>query len=158
MRGALLRRWAWLILFSGVLAACSSNNAASCASAISDGAKRLKSSALTSLSVRLDLGVRKPYVVAIYPPFRSKADELVLDSIVPNAAAVSYGGAAISPKAEGFSNTLVVWQQGALATFSAAFRSDAEAQSVLAVAKDDGSPAEVTLTKKGGQVYITGIR
>ncbi|MFI5142500.1 MAG: hypothetical protein ACHQQS_14225 [Thermoanaerobaculales bacterium] len=158
MRKASLRRWGWLILLSGVLAACNSDNAASCASVISDGAKRLKSSALTSLSVRLDLGARKPYVVVIYPPFRTKADELLLDAVVPSAAAVSYGGAVISPKAEGFSNTLVVWQRGALATFNASFRDVAEAQSVLAVAKDDGSPAEVTLTKKGGQIYITVIR
>jgi len=158
MRGARLRRWAFPILLSGVLASCSSDNAATCSGAIADGAKRLKDSSLTSLSVRLDLGSRKPYVVVIYPPFRSKTDELLLDAIVPSATAISYGGAAISPKAEGFSNTLVVWQQGALATFSASFRDVAEAQSVLAVAKSDGSPAEVTLTKKGGEIYITGIR
>ncbi len=160
MRGAPLQQWAWLVMCCAALAlaGCSSDNAASCASAIADGANRLKDSALTSLSVRLDLGVRKPYVVVIYPPFRSKADEQALDAIVPKAAAISYGGAAISPKAEGFANTLVVWQQGALATFSTGLRGVAQAQSVQAVAKDDGSPAEVTLTKRDGQVYITGIR
>ena len=145
-------------LLATMLAGCSSDNAATCANAIAAAAGRLKDSTQASLVVRLDLGVRKPYVVVIYPPFRTKADEAVLDQFVARAAAVSYGGAAISPKAEGFANTLVVWQQGALATFNASFRSAAEAPHVIGVAKDDGSPAEVTLTRQGGQVYITAIR
>ena len=152
------RQWALIPLVAMFLAGCSSDNAAKCASLISDGAKRLKDSSVSTVSVRLDLGERKPYVVVIYPPFRTKADEAILDRFVAKAAAVSYGGAAISPKAEGFANTLVVWQHGALATFNASFRSAAEAPHVIAVAKDDGAPADVTLVKQNGQVYITGIR
>jgi hypothetical protein len=158
MRRLNIHRWACLLALAGMLTGCASDNAAKCASAIISGANRLRDSGLSTATVQLDLGVRKPYVVVIYPPFRSKADEAVLDAIVPKAEAISYGGATISPKAEGFTNTLVVWQQGALATFNTGFRSAAETQHVLAIAKDDGSPAELTLTRQGAQVYITAIR
>ena len=97
-----MRRWAWLVLLSGALTACSSDNAATCSSAIADGAKRLKDSALTSLSMRLDLGARKPYVVVIYPPFRSKADELLLDAIVPVPPRLAMVALSFHPRPRGF--------------------------------------------------------
>jgi hypothetical protein len=141
-----------------LLSACSGNNASSVSGAIVDGANRLKGSGQTQTTVRVQLPDRIPYVLVIYPPFRNAADEKFLDTIAPAALEMSHAGAAISPKAEGLLNTIVVWQKGKLATFDAGFRSAAEAKQVLGVVKQDASPAEVTLTRQGGAVYITAIK
>jgi hypothetical protein len=141
-----------------LLSACSGDNASSVSGAIVDGANRLKGSGQTQTTVRVQLPDRIPYVLVIYPPFRNAADEKFLDTIAPAALEMSHAGAAISPKAEGLLNTIVVWQKGKLATFDAGFRSAAEAKQVLGVVKQDASPAEVTLTRQGGAVFITAIK
>ncbi len=141
-----------------LIAACSSNNADTFSDAIVAGAGRLRDSGQTQTTVRLQPASRKPYVLAIYPPFRSAADEKFLDTIANQALELSHAGAAISPKAEGLLNTLVVWQQGELATFTGAFKSAAEAKQALGVVKPDGSAAEVTLKREGTSVYITALR
>lgn len=141
-----------------LLAACSADNAGTVSAAITDGANRLKGSAQTQTTVRVQLPAPGPYVLVVYPPFRSAADEKFLDTIAPAALEMSHAGAAISPKAEGLLNTIVVWQKGKLATFDAGFRSAAEAKQVLGVVKQDASPAEVTLSRQGSAVYITAIR
>ena len=92
------------------------------------------------------------------PPFRSPADEKFLDTIANQTLELSHAGAAISPKSEGFLNTVVVWQQGGLATFTGAFRGAAEAKQALGVVKPDGSAIEVTLKREGASVYITALR
>ncbi len=140
------------------LPACSSDSAGSVSSAIVDGANRLKSSGQTQTTVRIQLPDPGPYVLVIYPPFRNAADEKFLDTLAPTALEMSHAGAALSPKAEGFINTLVVWQKGKLATFAAGFRSAAEAKQVVGVAKPAGGPAEITLTREGGAVYITAVK
>jgi len=141
-----------------LLAACSSNNADTFSDAIAAGASRLRDSGQTQTTVRLQPAARKPYVLAIYPPFRSAADEKFLDTIANQALELSHAGAAISPKAEGLLNTLVVWQQGELATFTGAFKSVAEAKQALGVVKPDGGATEVTLKREGTLVYITALR
>jgi len=141
-----------------LLGACSSNNADTFSDAIVGGADRLRSSGQTQATVRWQPSARKPYVVAIYPPFRAAADEKFLDTIADKALELSHAGAAISPKSEGFLNTVVVWQQGKLATFTGAFRSAAEAKQALGVYKPDGSAAEITLKREGASVYITALR
>ncbi len=141
-----------------LLSACSSDNAGSVSAAIADGANRLKGSGQTQTTVRIQLPSPGPYVLVVYPPFRSAADEKFLDTIAPAALEMSQAGAAISPKAEGLLNTIVVWQKGKLATFDAGFRSAAGAKQVFGVVKQDASPAEVTLTRQGGAVYITAIK
>ena len=128
-----------------LLGACSDNNADSLSDAIVAGAGRLRSSGQTQTFVRWQPSAAKPYVVAVYPPFRSPADEKFLDTIANQTLELSHAGAAISPKSEGFLNTVVVWQQGGLATFTGAFRGAAEAQQALGVVKPDGSAIEVTL-------------
>lgn len=141
-----------------LLWACSSNNADSVSDAIVAGADRLRGSGQTQTTVRWQPSDRKPYVVAIYPPFRTAADQEFLETIANQALEISHAGAAISPKAEGFLNTVVVWQQGALATFTGAFRSAAQAKQALGVFKPDGSSTEITLKREGGAVYITAVR
>ncbi len=141
-----------------LLTACSADNAGTVSAAITDAANRLKSSGQTQTTVRIQLPSPRPYVLVVYPPFRSAADEKFLDTIAPAALEMSQAGAAISPKAEGLLNTIVVWQRGKLATFDAGFRSAAGAKQVLGVVKQDASPAEVTLTRQGGAVYITAIK
>lgn len=141
-----------------LLWACSSNNADSVSDAIVGGADRLRSSGQTQATVRWQPSDRKPYVVVIYPPFRTAADEAFLDTIANQALELSHAGAAISPKAEGFRNTVVVWQQGGLATFTGAFRSAAEAKQALGVFKPDGSATEITLKREGAAVYVTVLR
>ena len=147
-----------LAVTAPLLSACSSDNAGSVSTAIADGANRLKSSGQTQTTVRIQLPSPGPYVLVVYPPFRSAADEKFLDTIAPAALEMSHAGAAISPKAEGLLNTIVVWQKGKLATFDAGFRSAAEAKQVLGVVKQDASPAEITLTRQGAAVYITAIK
>jgi hypothetical protein len=141
-----------------LLSACSSDRAASVSDAIVDGASRLKSSGQTQTTVRVQLPTGTPYVLIVYPPFRSAADEKFLETIAPAALEMSHAGAAISPKAEGLVNTLVVWQKGKLATFSGAFRSAAEAKQALGVVKEGGGAAEITLPRVGGSVYITAVK
>ena len=147
-----------LLAVAPLLSGCSADSAATVSDAITNGAARLKSSGQTQTTVRIQLPDRTPYVLVIYPPFRSPADEKFLDTLAPTALEMSHAGAAISPKAEGFLNTVVVWQKGKLATFSAGFRSAAEAKQALGVVKQDGSPAEATLTRQGGAVYITALK
>ncbi|HVN75595.1 MAG TPA: hypothetical protein VMT19_04705 [Thermoanaerobaculaceae bacterium] len=159
----MIRRFSTLTFISVLpvallLSACSSNNADTFSDAIAAGASRLRSSGQTQTTVRCTPSTKKPYVVAIYPPFRSAEDEKFLDTIAPQALELSHAGAAISPKADGLLNTLVVWQQGELATFTGAFKSAAEAKQALGVYKPDGSAAEITLKREGGAVYITAIR
>jgi len=141
-----------------LLSACSGNSADTFSDAIVDGANRLRSSGQTQTTVRSQPSERKPYVVAVYPPFRSAADETFLDTIAPKALELSHAGAAISPKSEGLLNTVVVWQQGELATFTGAFRSAAEAKQALGAVKLDGSATEITLKREGSSVYITALR
>ena len=141
-----------------LLSACSSDSAATVSDAIVDGANRLKGSSQTQTTVRIQLATGIPYVLVVYPPFRSAEDEKFLETIAPAALEMSHAGAAISPKSEGLLNTLVVWQKGKLATFSGGFRSAAEAKQALGVAKPGGGAAELTLTRIGGSVYITAIR
>ena len=141
-----------------LLAACGAKNADSVSDAIVSGAERLQSSGQTQTTVRWQPAERKPYVAAVYPPFRTAADETFLDTIAPKALELSHAGAAISPKAEGFLNTMVVWQQGELATFTGAFKTAAEAKQALGVVKSDGSATEITLKREGSSVYITALR
>ena len=115
-----------------LLGACSDNNADSLSDAIVAGAGRLRSSGQTQTFVRWQPSAAKPYVVAVYPPFRSPADEKFLDTIANRTLELSHAGAAISPKSEGFLNTVVV--------------------------KPDGSAIEVTLKREGASVYITALR
>jgi hypothetical protein len=141
-----------------LLAACSSNNADTFSDAIVAGATRLRESSQTQTTVRWQPAARKPYVVAVYPPFRSAADEKFLDTIATQALELSHAGAAISPKSEGLLNTLVVWQQGELATFTGAFKSVAEAKQALGAVKRDGGAVEATLKREGTSVYIVALR
>ncbi len=141
-----------------LLASCGSKNADVFSDAIVAGANRLRDSGQTQTTVRCQPASRKPYVVAVYPPFRSAADEKFLDTIANQAIELSHAGAAISPKAEGLLNTLVVWQQGELATFTGAFKSAAEAKQALGAVKPDGSATEITLKREGTSVYITALR
>ena len=147
-----------LAVTAPLLSACSSDNAGSVSTAIADGANRLRSSGQTQTTVRIQLPSAGPYVLVVYPPFRSAADEKFLDTIAPAALEMSHAGAAISPKAEGLLNTIVVWQKGKLATFDAGFRSAAEAKQVLGVVKPGGGTAEITLARQGAVVYITAIK
>ena len=141
-----------------LLVACGSKNADSFSDAIVSGADRLHSSGQTQTTVTWQPSQRKPYVVAIYPPFRNAADEAFLDTIANKALELSHAGAAISPKAEGLLNTVVVWQQGELATFTGAFKSAAQPKQVLGVIKTDGGATEITLKREGSSVYITALR
>ncbi len=147
-----------LLAATALLTACSGDNAGTVSAAIVDGASRLKGSGQTQTTVRIQLPDRIPYVLVIYPPFRNAADEKFLDAIAPAALEMSHAGAAISPKAEGLLNTIVVWQKGKLATFDAGFRSAAEAKQVFGVVKQDGSAAEITLVRQGGAVYIAALK
>ncbi len=149
---------ALLTAATALLTACSSDNAGTVSAAITDGASRLKSSAQTQTTVLVQLPSAEPYVLVVYPPFRSAADEKFLETIAPAALEMSQAGAAISPKAEGLLNTLVVWQRGKLATFSKGFRSAAEAKHALGVVKPGGGTAEITLARQGTAVYITAIK
>ncbi|HQT95241.1 MAG TPA: hypothetical protein PLB88_07700 [Thermoanaerobaculaceae bacterium] len=141
-----------------LLSACSSDSAATVSDAIVAGANRLKSSGQTQTTVRIQFAAGTPYVLVVYPPFRSAADEKFLETISPAALEMSHAGAAISPKAEGLLNTIVVWQKGKLATFNASFRSAAEAKQALGVVKQNGGAAEITLARQGGAVYIMAIK
>ncbi len=141
-----------------LLAACGAKNADSISDAIVDGAAKLRSSGQTTTTVRWQPAARKPYVVAIYPPFRTAVDEAFLDTIDKEAVDLSHAGAAISPKAEGLLNTVVVWQQGELATFTGAFKSSAEPRQVLGAVKKDGGATEITLKREGSTVYVTAMR
>ncbi|HLE59967.1 MAG TPA: hypothetical protein VI700_00380 [Thermoanaerobaculaceae bacterium] len=96
-------------------------------------------------------------VIVVYPAVRTTEDEAELERIAPKALAISQAGAALSPKAEGFSDTLALWRQGSLATFSTSGRGVAEALMVLAVAKDKGGPTDITLNREGDKVYIVEL-
>jgi len=141
-----------------VLSACGgAENASKVSSVIISGANRLKSSGQTQLSVRYQPPDTKPYVIVIYPAVRTAEDEAALEQIAPKALAVSQAGAALSPKAEGFSDTIALWRQGALATFSTSCRGVAQALMVVAVAKDKGGPTDITLNREGDKIYIVDL-
>ena len=143
-----------LPLVAAVLAACGVENASKVSDVIVDGAKKLRSSGQTQLTIRYQPPDTKPYVIVVYPAVRTPEDEASLDRIAPRALAISQKGAALSPKAEGFTNTVALWRQGALATFSAPGREVAEALMVLAVSKNKGGPTDITLNREGDKVYI----
>ena len=149
--------FAVLPLAVGILTACSAENASSVSGVIVDGAKRLRSSGQTQLTIRYQPPDTKPYVIVVYPAVRTTEDEAELERIAPKALAISQAGAALSPKAEGFSDTLALWRQGSLATFSTSGRGVAEALMVLAVAKDKGGPTDITLNREGDKVYIVEL-
>ena len=154
------RSWARVPLAATVLllSACGVENAGKVSTVIVDGAKRLKSSGKTDLTVRYQPPDTSPYVLVIYPPERTADDEAALERIVPKAMAISQAGAALSPKSEGLANSVALWRKGALATFDGSFRGAAEAAIVVAVAKDKGGPTDVTLTRDANKVYIVALR
>ncbi len=92
-----------------------------------------------------------------YPDGRSEADTNLLRQYVEKAAALGPGGAGLAPTLDGFTGTLVVWQQGTLVKFSKAFRSAAQARQVFVAEKPDGAATTITLKKEGLDVYITGL-
>jgi len=143
-----------LPLAAAILAACSVENASNVSDVIVAGAKRLRSSGQTQLTIRYQPPDTQPYVIVVYPAVRTPEDEASLERIAPKALAISQKGAALSPKAEGFTNTVALWRKGALATFSAPGRGVAEALMVLAVAKNKGGPTDITLNREGDKVYI----
>jgi hypothetical protein len=137
-----------------LLSACGKEDASNVSSVIAAGAARLRSSGQTQLSVRYQPPDAKPYVIVVYPAVRTADDEAALDRIAPKALEVSHAGAALSPKAEGFSDTIALWRRGDLATFSTACRGVAEALMVVAVAKERGGATDITLNREGDKVYI----
>jgi hypothetical protein len=139
------------------LSACGAEDASKVAGVIANGAKRLKSSSQTQLTVRYQPPDTKPYVIVVYPAVRTPEDEATLERIAPQALAVSQAGAALSPKAEGFSDTVALWRKGALATFNTSCRGVAEALMVVAVAKTKGGPTDITLNREGDKVYIVDL-
>lgn len=141
-----------------VLAACGAENADTVSKVIVGGARRLSNSGQSQLTVRYQPPDTKPYVLVIYPVVRSAEDEAALERIAPKALAISQAGAALSPKAGGFTNTLAMWRQGALATFSMSFRGVAEAPMVLAVSKNKGGPTDIALNREGSKVFIVELR
>jgi hypothetical protein len=141
-----------------LLTACGVEDAGKVSTVIVDGAKRLKSSGKTDLTVRYQPPDTKPYVLVVYPVERTTDDEATLERITPKALAISQAGAVLSPKAEGFTNTIALWRKGALATFDTSFRGIAEAGIVLTVAKDRGGPTDIALTRDASKVYIVGLR
>ena len=143
-----------LPLAAAILAACSVENASNVSDVIVAGAKRLRSSSQAQLTIRYQPPDTNPYVIVVYPAVRTPEDEATLERIAPKALAISQKGAALSPKAEGFTNTVALWRKGALATFSAPGRGVAEALMVLAVAKNKGGPTDITLNREGDKVYI----
>ena len=151
-------RLSLLAATAGLLAACSVNNAADFASTIVDGAKRLQGSTQTTTTVLCAPSAKRPYVLVIYPPVRNADDEKLLTEVAPKALELTPAGAALSPKAEGLTDTLAVWQKGSLATFSTGFRGVAQAKRVLAVVKENGEATDVTLQREGSSVYIVGVR
>jgi hypothetical protein len=140
-----------------VLAACGTEDASRVSSVIVNGAERLKSSGQTQLTVRYQPPDSKPYVIVVYPAVRAPEDAATLDALAPKALAISQAGAALSPKAEGFSDTVALWRRGALATFSRSCRGIAEALMVVGVAKDRGGPTDITLNREGDKVYIVDL-
>lgn len=140
-----------------VLSACAAEDALKVSNVIVKGANRLRSSGQTQLTVRYQPPDTNPYVIVIYPAVRTADDEAALEKIAPKALAVSQAGAVLSPKSEGFSDTLALWRRGALATFSTSCRGVAEALMVVAVAKDKGGPTDITLNREGNKIYIVGL-
>jgi hypothetical protein len=140
-----------------VLSACGTEDASKVSSVIVNGANRLKSSGQDQLTVRYQPPDMKPYVIVIYPAVRTADDEATLERIAPKALAVSQAGAALSPKAEGFSDTVAFWRYGALATFNTSCRGVAEALMVVAVAKEGGGPTDITLNREGDKIYIVDL-
>jgi hypothetical protein len=159
-----MRRRFWstvpMVLLATVplLSACGVEDAGKVTGVIVDGAKRLKGSGQTELTVRYQPRDTKPYVLVIYPPTRTPDDEATLERIAPKAKAISQAGAALSPKSEGFTNSVALWRRGALATFDTSCRGFAEAAMVLTVAKDKGGATDITLNRAGTTIYIVGLR
>ena len=149
-----------LLLLAAIpfLSACGVEDAGKVAGVIANGAKRLKSSGQTELTVRYQPPDTKPYVLVIYPGARTPDDEAALERIAPKALAISQAGAVLSPKAEGFTNSVALWRKGELATFDTSARGSAEAAMVLTVAKDKGGPTDITLNRAGTTVYVVGLR
>ncbi|HPC84619.1 MAG TPA: hypothetical protein P5234_14995 [Thermoanaerobaculaceae bacterium] len=152
----------WMTTLAGLglatlLTGCGSDSAAKISSCIEAGAKQLRSSAQRELTIACPAEKRLPYLVIAYPDVRSETDTKILRQYVEKAAALSPGGAGLSPTLEGLSGTLVVWQQGTLVKFSKAFRSSAQARQVFVAEKPDGAATTVTLKKEGLDVYITGL-
>ena len=140
-------------------AACSADNAQNFSGTISDAANRLRTSSNSETAVRLEPYAKAPYVLVIYPDFRTADDAAVLRQVNDRALALSQAGAAIAPTSEGLVSTIAVWQRGSLATFSRGFRRAAEAPKLLAIVKEDGGPIFVTLKKEAGdRVLITHLR
>lgn len=139
------------------LSACGAEDASKVSSVIVNGAKRLRSSGQTQLTVRYQPPDTRPYVIVVYPAVRTPEDEAELERIAPKALAVSQAGAALSPKAEGFSDTVALWRKGDLATFNMSCRGVAEALMVVAVAKEKGGPTDITLNREGDKIYIVGL-
>jgi hypothetical protein len=140
------------------LSACGVEDAGKVSSVIVDGARKLTSSGKTELVVRYQPPDTKPYVLVIYPVTRTPDDEATLERIAPKAKAISQAGAVLSPKSEGFTNSVALWRQGALATFDTSCRGTAEAAMVLTIAKDKGGPTDITLNRAGNTIYIVGLR
>jgi hypothetical protein len=140
-----------------VMAGCGAESAAKVSSVIANGAKRLRSSGQTQLIVRYRPPDSKPYVIVVYPAQRTADDEAELAKIAPKALEISQAGAALSPMAQGFSDSVALWRKGALATFSTSNRGVAEALMVLAVAKENGGPMDITLNREGDKVYIVDL-
>lgn len=140
-----------------VLSACGAEDASKVSSVIMNGAQRLKASSQAQLTVRYQPPDTNPYVIVVYPAVRTPEDEAALERIAPKALAISQAGAALSPKAEGFSNTVALWRRGALATFSTSCRGVAEALMVVGVAKEKGGPTDITLNREGDKIYIVEL-
>jgi hypothetical protein len=140
-----------------VLSACGAEDASKVSSVIVNGAQRLKASSQAQLTVRYQPPDTNPYVIVVYPAVRTPEDEAALERIAPKALAISQAGAALSPKAEGFSDTVALWRQGALATFSTSCRGVAEALMVVGVAKEKGGPTDITLNREGDKIYIVEL-
>jgi hypothetical protein len=140
-----------------VLSACGAEDASKVSAVIVNGAKRLKSSGQTQLTVRYQPPDTKPYVIVVYPAVRTPEDEATLEQFAPKALAISQAGATLSPKAEGFSDTVALWRKGALATFSTSCRGVAEALMVVGVTKDKGGPTNITLNREGDKIYIVEL-
>jgi hypothetical protein len=139
------------------LSACGAEDASKVSGVIANGAKRLRSSGQAQLTVRYQPPDTNPYVIVVYPVVRTPEDEAILERIAPRALAISQAGAALSPKAEGFTDTVALWRKGALATFNTSCRGVAEALMVVAVAKTKGGPTDITLNREGDKVYIVEL-
>ncbi|MCU0292734.1 MAG: hypothetical protein MUF10_12225 [Thermoanaerobaculaceae bacterium] len=156
MRGTLTATAAALGL-AVVLGGCGSDSAAKISSCIAAGANGLRTGSQREITITCLPEKRAPYLVIVYPDVRSDNDKKVLMPLVDKAMALGPGGAGLSPMLEGWTGTLVVWQQGTLVKFNKGFRSAASARQVFVAEKPDGAGTTVSLKKEGLDVYITGL-